>query len=589
MGPERSLKRVLAATAAAALLLSACTPAPKDADIGAGRGFGGCDQNPNACNSADRAQGGEISWIVNAKPSAWFGYSPEGGSVYALQMLHGIYPHTGQWEPDGTTYKHNMDLLAEEPKLLGESPFRYQFKLREEAVWDDDTPITAEDWIVSWKLGTSSKEGHCTGCRSRSSTGLDAIKSIEGSDNGKTVTITLKDGEANPEWFGTFSAHSIGGGLMPAHVAKKNGFDVSNPAQLGQYFEYLNKTMPTFSGGPYRLAQGDLENQVIKEPNAKWYGKEKATLNKVIIRFIDDEGSWIPALSNREVHGASPATFGEDVIRAAQNTPNVHVDIRPGPSWEHVDLNMENPWLRDVAVRRAIFTAIDANDIAKRTYGAMFPEYTLRTNHVFPKNSKYHVDHITPTGQGSGDQEKALQILRDAGYQFDGTTLTKDGTQVGPFRLRSTATSVRTTSLQLIQSYLKEIGVQANIETTDSLGTTLSKRDYDIMQFGWSGSPFFVASPSQFWNSTSASNFGGYKNAEVDELVVKATNAPSLEEAAKHANDAMKIVVPEAYVLPLVETPVYMFVADSYVNVRDNGSSSLRGLYNHHEWGLAAQ
>jgi peptide/nickel transport system substrate-binding protein len=572
-----------------ALALAACTPRPEGGEQQAGRGFGGCEENPNTCNSADRRDGGSITWIVNAKPGGWFAYSPEGGSVYTIQMLHGIYPYTGQWEPDGKTYKYNMDLLAEEPELLGESPFRYQFKFRPEAVWDDGTPITADDWIVSWKMSTSAAEGHCTGCRPRSTGKADSIESVEGSDNGKTVTVTLKDGQADPEWFGWFSAHSIGGGLMPAHIAKNNGLDVNDPAQLGQYFEYLNRTMPTFSGGPYRLVQGDLENQVIKEPNDRWYGQTKPTLDTVVIRFIDDEGAWAPALSNGEVHGASPATFGEDVIRSVQGMPNVHLDISPGPSWEHVDFNLQNPWFADVALRRAIFTAIDANDIANRVYGSLFPDYTLRTNHIFGRNSEYHVDHLGPTGQGSGDAEKALGILRDAGYAFDGTTLTKDGRTVGPFRLRSTATPVRSTSMELIQSYLREIGIEITIQPTDNLGNTLNGQDYDIMQFGWSGSPFFTVSPTQYWHTGSGSNFGKYSDPEVDRLVDDAAKAASLDEAARLANDATKLVVDDAYVLPLFDTPVYVFVTDAYTNVRDNPASSLRGLYNNHEWGLIAE
>jgi hypothetical protein len=51
----------------------------------------------------------------------------------------------------------------------------------------------------------------------------------------------------------------------------------------------------------------------------------------------------------------------------------------------------------------------------------------------------------------------------------------------------------------------------------------------------------------------------------------------------------MEIVVADAYVLPLYSTPVYVFVTDNYVNVRDNTNSSLRGVYETQGWGVAAQ
>ena len=51
----------------------------------------------------------------------------------------------------------------------------------------------------------------------------------------------------------------------------------------------------------------------------------------------------------------------------------------------------------------------------------------------------------------------------------------------------------------------------------------------------------------------------------------------------------MEIVVEDAYVLPLYDSPVYVFVHEDYVNVRDNANTSLRALYEHHMWGLAVQ
>jgi peptide/nickel transport system substrate-binding protein len=51
----------------------------------------------------------------------------------------------------------------------------------------------------------------------------------------------------------------------------------------------------------------------------------------------------------------------------------------------------------------------------------------------------------------------------------------------------------------------------------------------------------------------------------------------------------MEIVVGDCYVLPLYDNPVYLFVTDNYANVRDNTNTSLRALYDHHQWGLAVE
>jgi peptide/nickel transport system substrate-binding protein len=605
------LTRFLALSATAALILAGCaqedTETEPDTDDPAVEdengddedaedlGLDGCDENPDTCNSGERADGGDITFLVDQAPGAWSGLSPEGGSVYTLQgVSSGVVPFTGQWGPGGE-YEHNMDLLAEEPELLNDGedgePFEFQFVLRDEAEWDDGTPITADDFRILWYLGSSEGEGHCEGCRSRSSDAFDQIESIEGDDDGKTVTITLKEGESDPEWFGWGSAHGITGGLVPAHVMEDEGWDMDTPADVGEYFEFLNDNMPEWSGGPYMIVEGDLDNQIIKEPNPNWYGEEEPTLDTVILRFLDDEGAWASAMQNREIHGGSPASFPEDVIRNIEELPDVHSHITSGPSWEHIDLNLANPQLEDVELRRAMFTAIDVEEINQRIFGEIFPDIERKTNHFFDTENEYHEDVIGPTGQGDGDVDGAIEILEDAGYELDGDQLTLDGEEIGPFRLRATSNPVRDTSLELIQSMLGEIGIEAQIESIGAadLGAVLGEADYDIIQFGWSGSPFFTNIPAQLFQSESGSNFGGYQNDEVDELVAQVLSSPNLDEAADYTNQVAEIAAEDAYVLPLHESPIFMFVADDYVNIRDNPNSSMRGVYNLEEWGQLAE
>jgi peptide/nickel transport system substrate-binding protein len=579
---------VVGAVASLVLALGAC--GGDEDGAAAGRGFEDCAEDPNTCNSGDRQEGGEIVWTLDQSPDGYFPWSPEGGSVYTLQAIQGILPYTGQFMPDGE-YQQNMDLLAEEPQIGGEDPVQTSWRIRDEAVWDDGTPVTADDVIMTWKMSTEADAGHCAGCRPRAPETL--IENIEAGDGGKSYTITYREGVSDPEWFASFtSAHGIIGGIAPAHVATNHGWDINTPEDLGEYFEFLNDNPPEFSGGPYIIEGFDIDNQVIKVPNPGWYGETPPTLERIVVRFLADESTWVPALQNGELNGASPAGWAPDVVRQVQGMENVRVDIQSGPSWEHLDLNLDNRWLGgDVALRRAIFTAIDQQDLATRVYGDLYPEIEPRGNHVFGNDSQYYVDHLADTGQGSGDVEAARQILADAGYEGMGGgagALAKGGEQVGPFRLRSTTAPARVTAQQLIQSYLAEIGIQAEIEPTDDLGGTLVSQDYDLMEFGWSGSPLFFGTGQQYWQAGSGSNFGNYRNDEVDALIEQEQQADSLDESAELHNRMMETVVDDAYVLPLYSTPVYVFVTDNYVNVRDNPNTSLRALYETAGWGVAA-
>ncbi|WP_026119353.1 ABC transporter family substrate-binding protein [Nocardiopsis ganjiahuensis] len=570
MFKRRKTLALAAAAASAVLVASGCS----------GDGGGGGEGGPK-----------EVTWVINSLPGAWQATSLAGGSVYVVQMLSGVLPYTGQWQPDAT-YEYDMDVLAEEPTLVNddpdEGPFEWSITLADDAVWSDGEPMTGEDLRVSWMLGTSPEEGYCADCDPRASTSFDKVDNVQ--VDGKTATFQLKEGLADPEWMGLFDAHSQAGGFLPAHLAEENGWDVDDPDELGEYYAWLHAERPDWSGGPFIITEGDLENEVVKEPNPNYFGEAPA-LDKVTMLFNTDEGTFVNAFVNGEIDGANPADYSEDVITQVQDLPNAELTIAEGATWEHVDLNLKNEQLQDVELRRAIFTAIDRDDIANRNFGGGYPDYELKNNHVFAADSPYYVDHFEGESQGTGDLDEARSILEEAGYEgFEsGETLSLDGDEIGPFRLRSTDSTVRNTSVQLIQAQLAEIGITANIEMTDDLGGMLAASEYDIVQYGWSGSPYFTGNADQFWHSESGSNYGGYSNEEVDDLAQQSVNAPDLDTAADLSNQAMEILVPDAYVLPIMAEPNYFFAnTDRLVNVQDNLQSSYRATYNIGEWDVAS-
>ncbi|MPZ28809.1 MAG: ABC transporter family substrate-binding protein, partial [Micromonosporaceae bacterium] len=304
------------AVASLALALGACGDGGGEAEQS--RGFEDCLEDPNNCNGGEAEPGGEIIWALDQAPDGFFPWSPEGGSVYTLQAIQGILPYFGQFAPDGE-YVHNMDVLAEEPQITSEDPFQTSWRIRDEAVWDDGTtPISADDVIMTWMMSTPEEDGHCTGCRPRAFDEL--IENIEAGADGKSFTITYKEGVADPEWFAYGSAHGIVGGIAPSHVGINQGFfsggpDEWDPEGLGEYFEFLNDNPPEFSGGPWILESFDIDTEAVKVPNPNWYGAAQPTLERQVIRFLTDESTWVPALQNGELHGSSPAGWSGDVVR----------------------------------------------------------------------------------------------------------------------------------------------------------------------------------------------------------------------------------------------------------------------------------
>jgi peptide/nickel transport system substrate-binding protein len=200
---------------------------------------------------------------------------------------------------------------------------------------------------------------------------------------------------------------------------------------------------------------------------------------------------------------------------------------------------------------------------------------------------------VTPLGYGTGDVAAARAILAAAGYSgMDGgagALRAPDGSVVPDLRFSFLAANQnRAIFVELSQGYLAEIGVRVAPSPTDALGTTLVGGDYDLVVFGWSGSPLFTTAPQQFWKSDSGSNFGKFANDEVDDLVVKAANQVDASLSVEFVHRAALIVLQEAYVFPMWDTLNFTFVSDRLANVRDNNFSSTRAQYNLQDWGILA-
>lgn len=612
--------RWIAAVAVLGLLVAACggdggtttTAAPGQTTTTAGGGEGStttapqqgspgletCADDPLNCNSAPRAEGGDVVYLIDQPWDGWNTNRVEANSVYAVQALEGINLVIGQYMPDGN-WVWNMDVLASEPTYENNI---ITYELKEGVVWSNadgsTTPVSVDDFILQWKF-TSGNPDHClvgerdpdTGAPAEGALGCFPASTARSQDivditaDGNKVMIQFPEGYPYAEWFAF-----LGGLAYPAHIAREQGFDIDTPEGVAEASTWFNANVPTWSGGPYMIENATLGERVVMVPNPNYGGSDQATLDTVTKEVIADRGSWIPALTNRDLHGASPASFDADLLQQLQGMDDVTYSIGSGGAvWEHVDMNMTT--LADPALRKAIFTAIDRADARTRIYGDIEP--TFRQNPIFPANDPNYFEDLLPEGYGSGDVDAARAILEEAGYTGmdggPGALTAPDGTTVPDVRFGwASANTNRGTFVELTQNYLAEIGINVVPTPADNLGALLVSPDWDMVIFGWSGSPLFTSSANQFYNSESGSNFGGLNHPEVDELVSAMLVAETLDEAADLANQAVAIVFDEAYTLTLWDTMNLTFMGRELVNARDNHFDSTRAYHNVGSWGLAA-
>lgn len=537
-------------------------------------GWEDCHARPNDCNAGTVLDGGALAWGVPAYVPHWNLLATTDTTL--AQVLSGVLPTTGRFVPDGG-WQWNTELLTGEPIRVDADPDTYQYRIRPDAVWSDGTDITADDFMFAWKHNAGDND-LCEDCGS-TRPGYDRIDRVTGADGGKTVTVRFRPGEGYPEWFTLFS------GLYPAHIAEGMGYNLDTPEGMRAASDWFRETPPSWSGGPWQLTEVSPGTSAVLVPNDEWYGARRPALDRIAFRFLPGPEAMWRALETGEIGGFGPLPDPSpaDVV----TKPGMLGRVDSGPVWDHLDFNLERKWTGDVALRRAIFTAIDTLEIVERAYPVLAPDTTPRRNHLFPTDSRYFADQLGRTDQGYGEVATALAILDDAGYDLRDGALTSGGEPVGPLVLAHFGGNTRRATIaDVVADQLAAIGLEVQVETVSNFDV-LNDGDYDLFLFGWSTGPVFSGDGMEFWHSQSTTNYGGYANDDVDSLVTAAASASDQGLAAQLLNEAMRYLVDDAYVLPIAATPEHTVVQDGLRNIRPNPYSGAGPFYNSHEWGVA--
>lgn len=565
---KRSLIGIAAITALT-LAMPACAGGEQDEGPQSSVGFAECATKPNECNSGQTQPGGTMTYAIGKDIKAWNTLSSGGNTVEYTHALFGVMPRVHHYYPD-LSVQVNKDLM-ESVEITSKDPMKVVYKIRKEAVWNDGTPVSAEDFIYNWKVQNGRD---CTECKPASTSGFKQAQSVTGSDGGKTVTVTFS--EPYPDWQSMFAP------LYPGHIAAQHG-------TLAESFTWFEQNVPTFSAGPYKIEKYEPNFALTLVPNEKWWGRKPA-LDKVVFRIITKDSEMVPAMRNREVNVISPIPTA-DLVTQTKELADSHWYLGEALSWEHFDLNVQNPFLADKTLRQAIFTAVDRQAIIDKTVGQYAPDTKPMNNHNFVPGMPGYKDVVTATGQGTGDVEKAKKLLLDAGYKIEGGKLaTPKGETVPPLRMRhTTGNQLRKDSCELFATMVKPLGIEIQVVQTDNLGGTLSTGDYDVIIYAWVLSPLRIGGARQLWHSTSSSNWGKWSNPESDKLLDQASRTLG-DNAKAHSliNQANELMAADAYVLPLFQRTTFLAVSKQYTNIRPN--PTLHGaVYNIGAWGLRDQ
>ncbi|MGJ3260900.1 MAG: peptide ABC transporter substrate-binding protein [Rhodospirillales bacterium] len=433
----------------------------------------------------------------------------------------------------------------------GKDGIAVTYKLKDEAVWGDGTPITVDDIIFTWEVGKHPKSGVA------STEGYRRILSIDRIDD-KTFTLHVDRRTFDYNNMSTLN-------ILPAHIDRKKFTD---PVQYKTQTAFDTDPMnPGLYMGPYIMTQAKTGSHMVFERNPKWWGNKPA-FDRITVRVIENTTTLEANLLSGGIDMIS-GELGLNVDQALafekRHGGKYNILFKPGLIYEHIDLMLDNPVLQDRRVRQALMYAIDRDAISNRLFGGKQPVAHTGVN---PLDWVYDED----VRKYAFDPAKADALLNEAGWtkKANGMRANAAGEPLR-FQLMTTAGN-RTRELvqQVLQSQWKAAGIDIDIRNEPArvfFGETMTKRKFPAMaMFAWISAPESVPRttlhseeiPTEA-NNWSGQNYTGFANAEMDELLEKIEL-----ELDQDKRKAMWSKLQEIYATELPALPLY-FRANSFI------------------------
>jgi peptide/nickel transport system substrate-binding protein len=477
--------RPLTLAAAGALVLTACGGGDS---VDTGGGDGGAGDNV-------------LIAAVSAQPDQ---FDPHVTSAYpSFQVLENVYD---------TLVVPNAEDLTMEPSLAeswetSADGLTWTFALREGVTFHDGSEFDSADVVYSYNRIID--EDLANSYRFANVTAVEA-------DGPQSVVLTLS--QPTPNLLSLIGAFK-GMAILPEGAA-----------------DDLDLTTEANGTGPFQLESSDASSTVLTAYEDYWGGAP--SIDGVEFRYITEPAAALTSLKNDEVQWTD--NVPPQQVQSLGGDADVELASTPSVDYWYMSMNYARPPFDNPAVRRAIATAVDREEV---TTAARF-EAARPNQTAIPEDSFYYYDYAP----FDPDVDAAKKLLADAGV----TTPITMGLMVTDEFPESV------TAAQVIASELEPIGINVEVEVLD-FATWLDREDkgeFDAFMLSWLGN----IDPADFYEqqhiTDGSSNYQGYSNPQVDQLLTAAATEVDEDTRKGLYDQAAKLIVDDVSYLYLYNPDV---------------------------------
>lgn len=410
----------------------------------------------------------------------------------------------------------------------------YTFHLRADARWTDGQPVTAADFVSSFRRiltpalsaeyanmlyvlrgAEDYHKGRSTDFGTVGALALDT----------RTLRLTLENPApyflsllTNPPWYP----------VPLAVIARHGAID-----RRGNPWTRPDKFV---GNGPFRLREWRPHQVIVVDRNQGYWDAATVRLNAIHFYPIESVDAEERAFRSGQLHLTEFTPVGK--IDSYLKTAPQLLRRDPYLGTYFYRFNTRRPPFNDVRVRRALALATDREKITTQVArGGQRPATSLTP----PGTAGY-----TATAALARDIEAARRLLAEAGFPGGRGLPTIE-------LLYNTSENHRAIAEALQEIWRREIGVEVRLVNQEMKVVFAARRagDFQILRSDWIGDYLDPATFLDIFRSDSGNNYTGWSSPDYDALLDAAARTPDPAERFALFRQAEAILLAEAPLIPL--------------------------------------
>lgn len=411
----------------------------------------------------------------------------------------------------------------------------WTFHLRAGLQWSNGEPLTADDFVQSWRRALSPN------LASPYAYFLFPIKNAEAFNAGKlldpaalglaapdarTLVITL--GQPTP--------------YLPQLAASVAWYPV-NTRVLDRLGGASSRTTPwqtpaSFVGnGAFTLKEWNPNARLVVEKNPRYWDAAAVRLNGIVFYPIDNPDVEERNFRSGQLHMTESLPLSKIPSYRREDPARLRVD--PFLRTYFLRFNVTKPPFNNPKLRRALALAIDRAAISR---DLLYGSRPAANHYVPPGFAGYESRARQPD-----DFAAARQLLADAGYP--------GGQGLPPFEVQVRTDELQPKIVEAVQEmWHRELGVEASIVQLEQKTSIQNQRllDYTVGANGWAAD---FADPVSFLDgfvTGGGSNWTGWGDPAYDRAIAAAAATTDPRQRFERFQEAEAILLEQAPIVPLI-------------------------------------